>query len=366
MDISNTVFSMAKERTGALMVFQRREALDAYLLHGIKLDSLPSSQLLLSIFKDGTPLHDGAVVIQDGRIALASCYLPLSHSSELPQHFGTRHRAGLGLAERSDAVVIIVSEEKGTVSLALGRNIQAINSPEELCDALQSLLNPVVQEANTTTFKRRIFTNLWPKVTILLFVFLCWVLITSREGTIITVNAPVKFHNLPGDLALTKTTPDEIEVQLKVFSNLVPPPKQMDIVADIPLSRAKEGVNSIAIRNEDIKSPPGAVITGLSRSTIKIATDKKIVRQMIIKVETVSKLPGNLRLRFIRVEPPTVAVEGAAHLVSQFDQVQTEEIDLSEIDENTAVERKVLSPSPQLKILNDKPVKISIYTERAH
>jgi uncharacterized protein (TIGR00159 family) len=362
MDLANTIFTMAQEKTGALIVFQRREHLDDYLLHGIRLDSIPSSQLLMSIFKDGAPLHDGAVIIRDGRISQASCHLPLSSSAEIPQYFGTRHRAGLGLAERSDAAVVIVSEERGTVILALGGELSRIESPEKLYDTLNSLLSPPVQEVSTMTLRRAFFGNIWPKLAILVFVLACWLLITSRQGGILTVNAPVKFHNLPKGLSLVKTTPEEVEVQLKVFSNLIPSPKEMDIIADVDLSRVKEGANNIAIRSEEIKLPPGVIIAGLNHSTIKVIAERKIIRQMTVQAGTVSRLPGKLRLRSVKVEPPTVAVEGPAHVVNQYGQVRTEEIDLSVIRQNSVVERMVLSPSPLLKVLRDEPVKVRVLT----
>ncbi|HTP67257.1 MAG TPA: diadenylate cyclase CdaA, partial [Geobacteraceae bacterium] len=113
LELASMVFSLAAERTGAIIVLQRKEPLDEYLLHGVPIDGLFSAQLVTSIFRENTPLHDGAVVIRDGRIVQASCHLPLSTNPDFPQYYGTRHRAGIGLSERSDAVVVIVSEERG-------------------------------------------------------------------------------------------------------------------------------------------------------------------------------------------------------------------------------------------------------------
>ena len=142
MELSRGIFALAGEHTGAIVVFQRKEPLDEYLMHGTPLDSLVSAQLIATIFRDGTPLHDGAVVIRDDRISQASCHLPLSASSELPQYCGTRHRAALGLSERSDAAVVIVSEERGEVSLALAGEIEKIDTPgasqREAASALNS------------------------------------------------------------------------------------------------------------------------------------------------------------------------------------------------------------------------------------
>jgi uncharacterized protein (TIGR00159 family) len=362
MEISATIFALAKEKTGALIVFQRKEALDDYLLHGIQLDSLYSSQLLISIFKDGTPLHDGAVLIRDGRVALASCHLPLSNNADIPQYYGTRHRAGLGITERSDAAVVIVSEERGEVSLALAGELHTIESPEQLHERLNSLLAPPSQESGKITLKQRLFSNLWPKLATVLLVLVCWMLITVRQAGIITVTAPIKFHNLPDDLALTKVVPEEVEVQLKVFSNLVPSPKQMDIVADLDLSKIREGASNLAIRNDDFKLPPGVVIAGLNRSVVKVTADRKVRKQLVVRVRTVGRLPGRQRLQSLKAEPPTVMVEGAAHILEQLELLQTEDVDLAGVSQSTVLERQVLSPAPQVKVLLDNPVKVRVVT----
>ena len=111
---------MSRERVGALIVFARDNRLDEYLKTGTKVDGQISEQLVRNIFFPKASLHDGAVIIRDGRIAAAGCVLPLSGSDRLSADLGTRHRAGVGISEVSDAVVVIVSEETGTISVAVG------------------------------------------------------------------------------------------------------------------------------------------------------------------------------------------------------------------------------------------------------
>ena len=275
LEFSSTIFSLASRRIGALVVFQREELLDECILHGVPLDSLASGQLLTSIFMPASPLHDGAVLIKGGRVALASCHLPLSVSAEVPQHLGTRHRAGLGLSERSDAAIVIVSEERGEVSLSLGCKLETIRSQAELHERLTSLLLPLSREAQVVGLKSRFFANFWPKLAILALVIVSWVLITFRQGTILTVTAPINFRNLPETLTLTRSYPEEVDLQLKAFSNLVASPKQLDIVVDIDLSKVREGASSMPIRKEDIKLPPGIVIDSIARSTVRVTAERK-------------------------------------------------------------------------------------------
>ncbi len=114
---------MATKKIGALIVFQRAQKLENHLEMGTIIDAEVNSELLQSIFLPHSPLHDGAVVINEGRIHAAGCILPLSTSSKIPRHLGTRHRAAFGITEVTDAVVIVVSEETGAISLVVGENI---------------------------------------------------------------------------------------------------------------------------------------------------------------------------------------------------------------------------------------------------
>ncbi|MCM2359039.1 MAG: diadenylate cyclase CdaA [Geobacteraceae bacterium] len=360
MGLSRAIFALAAERTGAIIVFQRREPLDEYLLHGVPLDSLVSAQLIATIFKDGTLLHDGAVVIRDDRITQASCHLPLSANSELPQHYGTRHRAGLGLSERSDAAVVIVSEERGEVTLALAGELEKIDTPEHLSGKLHTLLMPPDQEVVRVSLRKKIFSNLRPKLITLFLVLVSWLIITAQQGGILTVSAPIKFHNLPDDLVLVKSSPEEVEVQAKVFSKLIPSPKQLDIVADLDLAKIQEGTNRMTIKSEALQLPLGVVVTGINPSVIRVTAEKKARKTLRVKVITRGRPPAGARLRRVKADPPAVTVEGPALALSQLDSVATEEIDLSGVRQSVELERGLIQPAPQVNFLRDEPVKVRL------
>ncbi len=109
--------ALSRERTGALIVFERKHGLLNYAMTGTRLDSRVHSDIIYTLFQSNTPIHDGAVIIYQNRIQAAGCFLPLSKNIELDRHYGTRHRAALGISEVSDAVVVIVSEERGKISI---------------------------------------------------------------------------------------------------------------------------------------------------------------------------------------------------------------------------------------------------------
>lgn len=133
---------LAKRRIGALMAIERSTGLNEYMETGIRIDANLSAELLINIFIPNTPLHDGAVILSGNRVMAASCYLPLSENPTISKELGTRHRAGIGLSEVSDAIVIIVSEETGQISLALGGNLIRGIAPADLQTMIQNTLTP--------------------------------------------------------------------------------------------------------------------------------------------------------------------------------------------------------------------------------
>ncbi len=137
--IVEACFEMGRAKTGALIVVEQAIQLTEYEATGIHMDCMVSMQVLLNIFEKNTPLHDGAIIIRGDRIVSATCYLPLSDNMDIAKDLGTRHRAALGMSEVSDALVIVVSEETGEVSIAKDGNLTLDVSEEELRSALEEI-----------------------------------------------------------------------------------------------------------------------------------------------------------------------------------------------------------------------------------
>ena len=147
---------MSRERVGALMVFARESRLEEIIRTGTTIDGLVSEQLIRNIFFTNASLHDGAMIIRDGRITAAGCVLPLSDSDRLSADLGTRHRAGVGMSEASDAVVVIVSEETGTISVAMGGMLKRHLAPQMLTKLLQQELCPDADEETSQSLRRKL------------------------------------------------------------------------------------------------------------------------------------------------------------------------------------------------------------------
>jgi uncharacterized protein (TIGR00159 family) len=363
VELTEAVFSLASSRTGAIIVFQRKEPIDEYLSNGVPVDATITGQLLGCIFKDGSPLHDGAAIIRNARVTRASCHLPLSTGSDIPQYYGTRHRAGLGLTERSDAIVLIVSEERGEVSLAQSGELKRVGSPEELSTQLSQLLCQPVQENVHISLLRRIFRNFWPKLATVVLVFASWIIITARQGEIVTMTVPIQFRNLPETLLLNKSSQDDVELQLRAISSLIPLPKEGEVVGEIDLSRIREGSNQILLRKEDFKLPSGVMIARIKPASIRITLEKKVRKLVRVEPRVVGTPGGPLYLKKYRAVPSLVMIEGPDSVLSRLETVRTEEIRLSSFDRSATVDARLELP-PQLRPLYEDKVKVRIILGR--
>lgn len=135
--LETAAMAMSRNKIGALIVFERETGLDDYIETGIQIDALVSHELFMNIFIPNTPLHDGAVIIRGNRIKAAGCLLPLTEARNLSKELGTRHRAAIGLSEQADALVLVVSEETGTISLARSGVLQRYLTGDDIKDLLR-------------------------------------------------------------------------------------------------------------------------------------------------------------------------------------------------------------------------------------
>ncbi|MDO4912077.1 MAG: diadenylate cyclase CdaA [Lactobacillus sp.] len=158
-ELDKAIQYMSKRRIGALITIQQDTGLDEYVETGIPLDSTVTGELLINIFIPNTPLHDGAVIINNNRIAVAAAYLPLSDNNMIPKELGTRHRAAIGISEVTDAITIVVSEETGNVTITKNGHFYVDMSQDEYMKYLTNALVP--KEETKVSWYRRIIGKFW-------------------------------------------------------------------------------------------------------------------------------------------------------------------------------------------------------------
>ncbi len=214
-EISKAIFKFSKEKIGALLVFENLVPLETQLYHKVPLNSEINSQILESIFQKNSPLHDGAVLIQKSKIKYACCHLPLSESAQTASK-GTRHRAALGIVEKSDALSLVVSEQTGEISLAKDGKIYFNVSPEILREELLKYyqLKPTGLLPKKGYFPQ-ILKNIFIFFLSLLVSFSIFIFYSLSSGYVVKeVKVPLEFKNLSPTLELKEVSPSTISVTL--------------------------------------------------------------------------------------------------------------------------------------------------------
>jgi uncharacterized protein (TIGR00159 family) len=214
-NLVETLFVMANRRVGALVVIPGRESIKPYVTGGINLEAQFSNPLIFSLFDPHSPGHDGAIILENDRIKKFAVYLPLSKDIHQLKNYGTRHRAGLGISEKTDALSIIVSEEKGIVSVAQDRILKVINNEEELTLIINKFLRSLHQESHSQTFGqfwRGLRGNSLFAVLSFIFAASIWLIISYPNLGIIQKNfiMPIEFTNIDVKVVVENVKPLEV------------------------------------------------------------------------------------------------------------------------------------------------------------
>jgi uncharacterized protein (TIGR00159 family) len=268
--VAEASFQMADRRWGGLIVLQRGDNLDEIIREKTLLDAEISEDILVSIFNSQSPLHDGAVIIQGGRIQYAAALLPLSGSTSLPKEWGTRHRAGVGITEVSDADCIIISEERGEVLLASKGTVQKKQSKEDLKKSLADLTPMGDTKEKEWTWPKKLLKDTPIKVLFLLLVCLLWVFVIGVRQGEVSFNIPIEYYSMPQDLEIVGEPPKEVNVRVKGSQRLLSSIKPDYVRVQVNLSKAHKGTNQIALSEASITTRPGITITSLYPRNIKL------------------------------------------------------------------------------------------------
>jgi uncharacterized protein (TIGR00159 family) len=275
--MAEAAFTLTRAGLGALIVLVRNEPVSELVRDGVTLDAEVSSELLVALFQKSSPLHDGAVVMDKGRITTAGAILPLTERADVPGHFGTRHRAAMGLAERSDALVIAVSEERGAVTLFEDREARAFPNPTGLVEALRRLLaRPPARLA--LRLRRSVTANLGFKFAALALAAVFWGISFLPTGTTVrTINVPVEFRNVPAGMQIARQSVDHFEVQLRGSNWIMEGVGLGRLVARFNLAGAKEGPLTVALDHANLDLPPGVRLDRASPPavSVRLAPQKK-------------------------------------------------------------------------------------------
>jgi len=275
--LAEAVMEMARKKLGAIIVLEQDERIDEWITGGEPIEAEPNTRILLSIFQKGSPLHDGAVIVREGKIVKAASYLPLTSKEELPEQWGTRHRAAIGLTERCDAWVVVVSEERGEVSIARGGALQEVPAATQLAEFMRMGLRPF--RPLTETWKQKLANafrkRLGAKAGALVFVSIFWLLLAGQQNFEVTITLPLEMKNKPPDLELVSPLDPVVKVRLKGLRKDASVLGPHNVRAELDISLAKLGRRTFRIEPRHILLPHDRVkVVGIEPKVIKFSFKK--------------------------------------------------------------------------------------------
>ena len=266
---------LAERRIGTLLIFPGRENIYRHIEGGVLLNGRLSLPLLLSIFDPSSPGHDGAAIIENDNIRRFAAHFPLADNIEAVKKFCTRHRAALGLAERTDALSIIVSEEKGTVSIAYNKQLITLENNAELEIRLRKFFEQSFPKEKISSYKKWLRANFIRIVVSLLISFALWLIFTFQISVIQKKMAiPIEFKSLGKEYIVDNYTPNEISV---IFSGLDRDFSSIDeqnFKTLVDLSNLQPGWHKVDIKNNSINFPSSLTLIKIDPTSIKIHISK--------------------------------------------------------------------------------------------
>lgn len=357
--IAEDIFALAEKRIGALVVFARSVSLNHLIQDGVRLDARFSRELLFSIFDSGSLLHDGAVIMEGSTIATAAAFLPLTMQGSLPLQYGTRHRAALGLSERSDAVIVAVSEERGEVSLVCGGSLQQVPDAERLSRRLQELIEGETVTAAPGPIKRGLL-DIAVKACFVMLAIIIWFFFAGEKESVISYTAPIEFRNLPRSFDLMSVSADRAEVQVAGSRRLIMQLKPEEIGISLNLANSRPGKNTYTLTRKDISVPPGFNVIKINPHELTVVMEERETKTVEVIPQWTGKPPEGKRLVSSRLTPERVIIFGAPSVLKAITGVKTEPIDLSGIKETDTIEAAIILPTASVSFAPGSPSRVKV------
>ena len=350
---------LAKEKIGALLVIQGRQPIEPHIRGGVPVDGRISIPLLHSIFHPATQGHDGAVLIDGDVIEKLGVHLPLSKNLPEVGRSGTRHTAALGLAERCDALVIVVSEEQGTLSVAEESRLDAIESMGELKHKLDGFYGRRVQTPKELARRNWLTANLGLKFLAAAMACGLWFLFAYDAETLRRTfrDVPIELRNVADGWVVRDTFPSVAQVTLsgseRAFTKLNP----SDLKASIDLGGV-QGSADIPLTEEHFKVPTGLSLEHLDPTEVQVRTERLVSVDLPVR-PAFAATTGAARELVASSEPSRVRVLIPESIRASLNEINTEPIDPSSVVEGNALDRNLVLP-PAAKWPDGRAPKVTV------
>lgn len=356
------VFRLAGNGHGALLVLPGKEDILEKVHSGIAWDGKVSEEMINSIFWPDNPVHDGAAVINGDRITQVGAILPLSRRTDLPSYYGTRHRAAAGLAEQSDAMVIVVSEERSSIVASKDSTIFPINRKKDLSDLIKEHLG-ISSDTGRILKKQRRELALAAMVSFI-FVSLIWLSFTRGIDTLISLEIPVEYTNRQPGLDIYDTSANTVLLDISGSGARLKSIKTENVRVTVDLNNTHIGKNNCLISEKNISLPPGVSLKNIRPPYIEVTIDRSVDKKIPVQVDWTGKLPDNLTISDVIIEPPEVRISGRSMIMDDISTVYTENVSLSDIEESGELNVSIILSDPSLRLIdNQGSVKVRYFIE---
>ena len=356
--IADSVFQMAARKCGALLVFPGKEDLSGVVQGGTPWKGVITKEMIASIFWPDNPVHDGAAIVQGDQITHVSTILPLSDREDLPSHYGTRHRAALGLAEATDAMVIVVSEERGDVLVARGNRLREIKLKKTLENNLQEHLGTAAVD-NRAARKEGLEITAAAMLSIL-FITGIWFSVSRGQDTLVSLDIPIDYINRSTGTEIVETSATSVSMVLSGSGALVKSIKPDQVNVRLDLSDALIGANSFPITSESISLPPGIVLREVRPSEVDVLIDETIKRKIPVQIDWTGKLAENLILADAVTNPAKIEIIGSKRILEGIVTIYTEKVPLDGLSGTGEVTADLVLKPASLKFAPGSKEKVTI------
>lgn len=353
--LTQTAADLARKKIGALIVLQGHDPLDRHLTGGSHLDGILSQPLLESIFDPHSIGHDGAVLVDGNRVMRFGCHLPLSANAAQHGSMGLRHTAALGLSERSDAICIVVSEERGSISLAKGERLQEIANASALRIELEAFFSRRAPVGKTGPVGRWFKENQREKVIAVMLACILWFAFGYQRDTVRRdFTVPIEYRNAPAEWILEEPKATEAKIMLMGHAQAFQLLHAEDLKISLDLAELPPGKQEVTLTPAMVKAPSNIEVTAISPERITIVTSRLISMTVPIEVLTENNPPQGITIQQITATPSEARILIHRKLRGKRIRILTEPIDLSQLDIQRAFTPSLRYP-PDIQFAGGKP-----------
>lgn len=353
---------LAKRKVGALVVLKGLEPLERHLTGGHVLYGRVSQPIVDSIFDSSSAGHDGAVVVENDLITRFGVQLPLA--SRPAEDRGTRHSAALGLSERSDALILVVSEERGTISVAQGGRLDVVRDLDELRRRIAEFRRATAPDSQPSLVRRLLFEDFGAKVAALGIAVAAWTVLIGKQTEVVaqTFTVPVTLTNLPPDWIIEDQAPSEVRVTLSGPTHALGALPASGPSVQLDASKITPGPQKLALAPSSVVVPRGVVVQSVDPTEVKFSAHETVVVSLPVKPVHKGLAPAGHVLGKLRPTPATVSLVVRKSERRRVKHVLTEALDLAEIAEPTTVSLDVVVP-PGARLSQGAPSSVAVAVE---